>query len=285
MRPCTLHRPLPLRRCAVLLGIATLLGACGTTQTLTTTAFWQEAAGDPLLAFEPALPLPSGVTTTTIEFDAEVKALDHARRPGVDHNVELRLDSGERLVLHYRIGAGRALPLKSGETVHMAIFRRGPGPERAPADGLLMTGLRPGLFGQRRQILAVVDVDGVVPRMRLPPALAAIQPTDVLVYQTAQHVEGQCYLSLAHNQLAVADDAAARKSGRLLQQTVAPGGRLQVANGEASLDVLMLENRRVVSTTCRPEPLPSWSFAALWVAEAASKAEVKAAPLPAHPAP
>ena len=265
--------------------MAPLLGACATTQTLTTTAFWQEAAGDPLLAFEPALPLPSGVTTTTIEFDARVKALDHARRPGVEHNVELHLDSGEQLILHYRIGALRALPLKGGETVHVAIFRRGPGPERGPADGLLMTGMRPGPFGQRRQILAVVDVDGVVPRVRLPPALAAIQPTDVLVYQTARHVEGQCYLSMAHNQLAVANDAATRKSGRLMQQTVAPGARLQIANSEASLDVLMLDNRRVVSTTCRPEPLPSWSFAALWMAEATTKAEVQPAPAPARPAP
>jgi len=247
--------------------LVVLAAACGPTQTQTTTAFWLEADGDPLLMFEPALPMAAGASVTTLEFDAVVKQTDRGRRPGADHNVEFALDSGEKLMLHYRIGAKRALPPLPGETVHVAVFRRGGSAERAAAVGLVLTGMRPGSFGQRRQILAAVSVDGVVPQVRLPPQLTAIQQTDVLAYQTAQQLEGQCYLSVAHNQLALGEEPGPRKANRQPLRLVPPGARVQLWNGETNLDVVLLDNRRVVTTTCKPEPPSHWSFAAVWSAQ------------------
>ena len=250
-----------------LAALAFVAAACGPAQTQMTTAFWQEAADDPMLVFEPSLPLPSGASITTLEFDAQVKETDHGRRPGADHNVALHLDSGEKLVLHYRIGAGRSFPPVSGEMVHVAVFQRAATAERAAAQGLVLTGMRPGLFGQRRQILAAVNVDGVVPQVRLPPQLASIQPTDVLAYQTARHLDGQCFLSVAHNQIALGDEPGPRTAERLPQRLVPPGSRVQLWNADTNLDVVLLDNRRVVTTTCKPEPPSHWSFAAIWSAE------------------
>jgi len=293
--------PRPPQDCARRPGIAAVAGGrwpalalvllcgCAGAQSSAGAEFWRDALPDPVVELEPAVDLPDAGSTTVRDVDAEVIGQVRARSAAGQYTLQLRA-SGQAMALHYNnVGFARKLPLQVGETVHLTLWQRLEPNATVVERGLVITGRRPGPAGNVQQVLAVVNMNGVVPYERLPPTLTVVTPVDVLAYQAAEREGGECYLAVAHNRFSIgAEPGSGQRAARPL---VAPGSRVKLWDGTSTYEVAMHDNRATLNATCLPRPQDMWSYAAIWLPEKAPPSPQpqavdleKLPPLPASPA-
>lgn len=257
----------------LLASLGLLLARCSSGPALQATDFWRDAEHDAVVALEPALNLPDQASNTTFEFEGVV--VDHTtysgtgglRQAGAEYSLTLLQPNGRVVSMHYRIGAGRKIPLNYGEIGHIVLWDR---PLQAGgvarARSLLIARVkRDSKKGKQLSIVAALDVSGGLPRDRLPRALAAIAPSDVLVYQTAHRQADDCYLSVLHQQFLIIADGGADVQ-RPRARKFSPGARVKVGDPSLWWDVLLLDNRRTAASNCQEEP-SLWAWAAVALAE------------------
>lgn len=300
LKPRDLFVLLPL----LLFAVGLFLARCASGPTLQATDFWRDAEHDAVVALEPALNLPDQASTTSFEFEGVV--VDHTaysgtaalRQAGAEYSLTLLQANGRVVSMHYRIGGGRKIPLNYSEIGHIVLWDRPIGTAGAArARSLLITRVkRDPKKGKQLSIVAALDVSAGLPRDRLPRALAAISPTDVLVYQTAHRQADDCYLSVLHQQFLIIADGGVDVQ-RPRARKFAPGARVKVGDPSLWWDVLLLDNRRTAASNCQDEPA-LWAWAAVALAEtgtaeagsvevhpSAPPPEAKAVALPGVPTP
>ncbi len=257
---------------------AVLLTACGATQPRAATDFWSEAEPDPIVSFEPARKLPKEATSLTEDFEAVVVEQMPGRRAGSDYTLDLRTPAGDSIALHYRLGGKRQIPVKPGEHVRVSSWHRVGAFHILLPLGLVITAKR----AEGVVPLAVVNAMAAVPLDRLPKSLTTLAPTDLLAWEDSERLRSECYLAVAHQQFSIGVDPAARKPGappRLLP----PGGRIRLWDGTVTYDVVILDNRRILNTTCVPEPTAWYGWAAIWMPDKGPPIAVEKPPVPPPP--
>lgn len=267
----------PLLTCLL---AAALLTACGSTQPRAAIDFWSEAEPDPIVTLEPARKLPKDATSLTEDLEAVVVEQGPGRLAGSDYTMDLRTPAGDRLALHYRLGGRRSIPVKQGESVRISSWHRvGAFHELFPL-GLVVTANRQGVVP-----LAVMDAQDSVPLDRLPKSLTTLKPTDLMAWQNSERLRNECHLAVIHQQFSIgADPAAARKSAappRLLP----PGGRIRLWDGTVTYDVVVLDNRQILNTTCVPKPTAWYGWSAIWMPDKGPPILSETPPAPKLPAP
>lgn len=257
---CSHRRRRPALCCLVLL--LAVGSACSSAATRSAADFWSDAEPDPVLDFDPPLQLPATATTFVDDFDAVVADQGPSRVAGADFTLDMRTPAGDKIALHYRIGGQRSVPVQRGDKVHLTTWHRVAVSHDVMARGLAITVQQAGTPGGK--IVALVDTQGVVPPTRLPASLAAIRPTDTAAWQTSERVDNECDVALLHQKFNLGTDPGkAPAEPRLLP----PGARVHVTDGGTTYDLVLLDNRRVIATTCVPEPAAWWGWAAVLVTE------------------
>lgn len=232
---------------------------CGSTQPRAATDFWSESEPDPIVVFEPSFALAKAATSSQDEIDATVADHGPARRLGADFTLDLRTAAGDVLALHYRIGAHRQIPVQRGDAVHVASWLRFLPNRDVAAQGLAITKKRP----EGPLVLALVDVQNAVPRPLLPASLATVVATDAMAWQTSERLGTECYIAIVHQQFSIGVDPSVRTRDAP-PRLVPPGARLRLWDGRTTYDVVLIDNRRTLNTTCVPEPPPWQAWAAIW---------------------
>lgn len=253
---------------ALLVFTALALPACAASGVRSDTDFWSMAEPEPKWDFEPPRDLPTSATLVFDEFDAIVSAQSAGRVSGADFSLLLKSIDGTARLLHYRLGGGRSLPLKSGDHVHLMEWRRwGPllptGKRDMDGRGMVVTAMWGGPEEAPTPV-AVINVRSTVPANAMPEVLHRIVASDAQAWQTAERTTTDCYLAESHHPFIVGE---APRGRRVKPPMAPPGGRVRLWDGEATYEVVLLDNRRVLQTDCVPEPLPWWGWAALWTPE------------------
>jgi hypothetical protein len=275
-----LRSPMPraLLPCLVLAAVGVI--ACGSTQPRAATDFWSESEPDPIVHFDPPRALARDATSAHDEIDAVVADHGAARQTGADYTLDLRTLAGDRVALHYRLGAHRQIPAKPGDSVHVASWQRFLANRDVAAQGLAVTLNRP----QGPLVLALVDVQNAVPKELLPPSLATVVATDVMAWQTSERLGTECYVAVAHQQFSIGIDPTAR-SKDTPPRLVPPGAHLRLWDGRTTYDLVLLDNRRTLNTTCVPEPPPWQGWAAIWTPDQGPPPIVEKPPVQQAPVP
>jgi len=276
---------------SLLFAVGLLLTRCASGPALQATDFWRDAEHDAVVALEPALNLPDQASNTTFEFEGVV--VDHTnysgssalRQTGAEYSLTLLQPNGRVISMHYRIGAGRKIPLNYGEIGHIALWDRPLGTGGVARARSLLVGRvkRDAKKVKQLSIVAALDVSAGLPRDRLPRALAAIAPSDVLVYQTAHRLADDCYLSVLHHQFLITADGSVEVQ-KPRARKFSPGTRVKVGDPSLWWDVLLLDNRRTAASNCQDEPaLWAWSAVALAETGTAETGSVEVHPFASPP--
>ena len=245
----------------VLVGFVAAMNVACSSNRATAGDFWRDALPDPVVELEPPVPLPAAGSTTVFETEGIVIRHGPARGQNGEFTIDLRARGGP-LSVHYRLGVGRMMPVEINESVSVAMWLR------LEVDGqlhhgLVIAGRRTTPTGPSRQVLAVIDMQDIVPEDRLPPSLGAISPVQALAYQTGEREDGDCYVSVAHHSVSLGTEM--HSGGRSPRRLVAPGGRVRLWGGVATYDVVVHDNRRTLEATCQPPPASMWAYTAVWL--------------------
>lgn len=249
---------------AWLLGLM-LLPACGPTFKATGGDFWLEAART-TVQLEPALPLPAEGTVTV--WTSRVVVVDNSApsRPGMPQDFTMELlpidgDAfGKPMALHYRLGGRRRIPLERGQLARLTIWRAPQAGTSAPAEALLLETWQRLQAVDGRPTVAVVDINGLVPRSVLPAPLQRIEPGVEVVYQTSERPAGECYRSVAHRQFQIAGGPLPDDTNPRL---ASPGERVALADVQSEWDVVLLDHRQTLRSTCGGDAAEWWGWAAI----------------------
>jgi hypothetical protein len=275
-------RPAPPTRSrlrdATLLGLAlSLLNACSGGNQVTGGGFWREAFPDPVVTLspDPGLPQPGAPGG----FDVLAAVVDHriAFAANSVYHLDLEVMPGNQPIsLEYRLAPRQRIPVKPGDAVRLALPTRQI--EGRVARGLLLWVIDTSTAEQATRLVAVIDDTGAVPPGLLPAALANVQPTDTLVYQTSHKVGGECYVSVTHQQFAVGAEPVAGAPDT--RQLLPPGSHVEPRAGREVWDLWLTDNRQTLTTSCPPTPAPYWAWSALRLPDLPAAPQPAAAPKP-----
>lgn len=247
------------------LGLGLLSSGCGPVLKATGGDFWLEAART-TVQVEPALPLPEEGTVTV--WTSRVVVVDNSapRRPGMpqDYTMELLpIDGdafGKPMALHYRLGGKRRIPLERGQLARLTIWRSLQAGSSAPAEAFVLETWQRLQAVDQRPLVAVIDINGLLPKTLLPAALQRIEPGLEVVYQTSERPSGECYRSVAHRQFQL---AAGTLPDDRVPRLASPGERLTLADLQAEWDVVLLDHRQTLRSTCGNDAESWWGWAAI----------------------
>jgi len=181
------------------------------------------------------------------------------------------------------------LPVATGQAVRVLVPIRVVG--REVVRGLLLWAVDPTGRTEGFRLVAVLDVASVVAPDLLPRALADIRPLESLVYQTAYRDQDECAVAVSHQHFAVGSGADDGTGAGLAPGLAVPGARVERQLGGEVWDLILLDNRRTLRTSCPPEPAPYWAWVAIRRPDAAGTDPAvpagsdRAAPAPAERTP
>lgn len=255
-----------------------LLNACSGGHQVTEGDFWREAFPDPVVTLSPDPGLPQA--TAPGGFDVLAAVIGHRIAVGADsvYRLDLEVMPGNQMItLEYRLVPGERIPVKAGDAVRLAVPMRQL--EGRVARGMLLWVIDTTTSEQASRLVAVIDDSGAIPPELLPEALAHVQPTDTLVYQTSHKVGGECYASVSHQKFAVGADAVSGAPDT--RKLLPPGSRLEQRAGREVWNLWLADNRRTLTTSCPPPAAPSWTWTALRLADVPGPVQPAVAPQPA----
>ncbi len=281
-----------------LLAAALCLVGCSGSGTTNHHPFWQRARGDFRARIEVEgseshlAPRAPGVIART---EAAGRLVSHGTSAlqGFLYRLELRRDDGSSIAVHYRMGEGERLPFESGARLRVRVLQRRH-VEDDGEDSALLIWLRSrgpasedGLAARSERLVVVGQSRAIVGRDELPLVLHGGVATDVPVYYRTSVLGNDCEETHVHAWFRLANDVTARRAlgfrHDLDARRFAPGSRITLSDRDDAWNVLLLENRLTVSSSCRLPSEPAWSFVA--VAEAITSPTAARARLPTPVAP
>ena len=251
-----------------------LLSGCGAARSRADGLFWLRAQGDAQIRVLPTI--DAGAPGVTVHRQFKGTVADHAAAGGaaVDAVLTLRQASGD-VRLYYRVGANRRLPVKIGDLVRIEMFMRRHAEGDESDAGMLVyklvatasfaLGGAPAALAVQDVLVAVVENQDIIGRELVPPPLRMLRATDVAAYHESGTYSGDCEEIRAHQNFRIGEPEwvtladGTPRPGRF----AAPGSRLIIDDGRDRFDVVLLDNRRTESSTCRIAPEPTWSWAAI----------------------
>ena len=216
------HRWLPMRRWATLLTMLELrhalpclalllaVASCSGPDLHTDAAFWLRAPGDPAVELTPSWGLSApGVTQERVIFGT-VAGHRPSRLRGLDRLLLVEEDGGTHVQVRYRIGRSQALPLRLGDRVRLLAYRRQHPEDEGMDIGLLVYVRRlqaptvdqqtaaaegPAIITLKPidELVALVQMRGILEEAKLPEPLRAIEPSDMDAYHESGTWDGQCF--------------------------------------------------------------------------------------------
>lgn len=240
--------------------VAAAVATCSAPTATYRREFWQSAPADPSLEVEPAALLPATATSAVVDVRGMVVA--HRRPVGQPGVHELLVahddgDHGEVLTVRYALALDRRIPVERGALVRVVLAQARQGQEE-PVRAMLVQSIGDRRFWGRTVVAALVQTNGLVPAKLVPKALAGIQPTDELVYQSTVRLAGQCVRSAAHREFRF-ERAGVRDWPTL------PGSQMVVSDDADHYDVVLGDNREVLGTDCTDQPRALWTVTAVMI--------------------
>lgn len=239
--------------------------ACTAEKKVYRTDFWLEAAADPVLQVEPASALPGDATLATLNLKGVV--VNHGRlvAGAGDYALDLLVDDGQQgqaVTLRYNLGLGRRIPVERAALVQIKLWQVRE-PPAGPVRAMQVLALSSAALGRRQIPAVVVQANGLIPADALPVALRGIALHDEVAYQSADRPGGDCLRAAVHRQFLVS--AAVSQKG-LARAAVAhsPGSRLSLAAGPDRYDVLLGDNREILSSECANSVSQYFVWTAVW---------------------
>lgn len=238
------------------------LSGCSPTQQRARTEFWLEALADPVLEVEPAARLPADAS----ELSEEGLVVNHGPSfdSPTDYTLEVLSDAGETLYLHYSLGAGQRMGVDRGELVHLVLWQHR-GESGPPLRALMLEAYRAGDLLHRRLPVAIVQVNGLLPKKLLPEPLRHVVPHDEVTYQTVERMKATCTRSLMRRGFASDADLAASGDGAA-PKTWPPGAKTLLSDEIDRYDVNFVDNRELIASDCPDQHKRLWAWTALYVA-------------------
>lgn len=266
-----------LRRWPGLVAVVALLTGCGAAGTRGDHPFWLTAAPDPILQIVPQ-PLIEG--DELVEMNATATVVGHASVQNVDieHLLVVRTTEGKVWELGYRLGGKRRIPVVTGERLRIAFFARqirAADDEREHEErGVIIYAFRrpagAGPEAREREVpIAVVDTGEVVPPSRLPLLLRLLAPTRRAAYHERVAWSETCSVTFVHafarlrNTRWIVPPTQPALSP-LRGELMPPGGRITLAARGQRFDLMLLDNRLPMPSTCAQPPTSLWAWAAVW---------------------
>ncbi len=295
-----------LRLSLIYLALALALPACTGRDLHTDAAFWLRALGDPAMELTPSWALSApGVTQERVIFGT-VAGHRPSRVRGLEKLLVVEEDMGTNVQVRYRIGQNLGLPVKLGDRIRLLAYRRQhpedggmdigmlvyvrrlAAPTQAETDAAAAAVDRAAVFTLKAtdELVALVQMDGILPKDKVPESLRTIEPSDLDAYHESGTWDGQCFEMRSHQHFTVARPKWLHKvvGGRPSARLVAPGSRFALDDGKSRFGVLLLENRRTTSSSCSQLPEPTWSYMAVAKPRPKSTAKPTLAPARVQPA-
>lgn len=255
--------------------------------------FWQRARGDFRARIEVEgseshlAPRAPGVTART-EVAGRLVSHGVSALQGHLYQFELRRDDGSSVAVHYRMGEGERLPFQDGARLRVRVLQRRHVEDDGEDSALLIWQRSWGPAGEEalatrsERLVVVAQSRAIVGRDELPLVLHGVMATDTPVYYRTSILGNDCEETHAHAWFRLNADVTARRAlgyrNDLDARRFAPGSRLTLSDRDDAWNVLLLENRLTVSSSCRLPSEPAWSFVAVAEAIASPQATLRREP-------
>ena len=255
----------PVLRTLAVVAVSLSAPACLTRTVATQGPFWQAAVEVPMLHVPGLAPPPRADEIEQLQVEGVVRGHESSPLAGADHLLDLTRPEGTRWQLHYRIGAaGLRLPIAKGDTVHMVLLQRLRGADGQVDRGLLVYRWRMADGRVVQVLIAAVETDGILAAAGLPASLAAIRPSDRVVYHDAGAFGDDCDVLRAHRYFHVRQaDLPQAAHGRARSAWVAPGTQVVLDDGTDRYLVALLDNRTTIQTSCAVTPAAASAWTAI----------------------